>query len=149
MEIKDFIDTLNFDEYDYFYHETSKNNGKKICEEGLLVDGTNILNTNNILFTTASPLTKDFVEDPNNFIKFLEQEKTHSTIRDVSEMVIICAPKEYEKQIINEYQDYDENGNYYKGIIENNFIAGFIDLNNLEFHENPDFEFSDDYGFKL
>ena len=62
MELSDFLDCLDFDEFDYFYHETSRGNGERIMEEGLLVDGTNILGTNNILYTTASPLTSDMVD---------------------------------------------------------------------------------------
>ena len=145
MNIEELIETLDFDEYDYFYHETSLNNGEKIMEEGLLVDGTNILDTKNILFTTASPLTQELASTPNDFIDFLTQEKSHLAIRDISEMVIMCAPKDYHMQLVRPYQNYDQNGNYYEGIIENNFIMGYINLDDLNFNPNPDFEFIDDY----
>ena len=49
MNLEEFVNGLDFNNYDYFYHETGKSVGESILEEGLLVDETNIL------FTSACP----------------------------------------------------------------------------------------------
>ena len=143
MKATDLNEFLDFEENDYLYHETSRGNGQRIMEEGLLVDGTNILNTNNILFTTTLPLTKEMTSDPEEFSSFLTQEKSVSKLRDVSEMVIICSPKDYDYQIVSPYNDYDSSGNYYDGIVEPQFIMGVINLRDLTFTPNPECQYSD------
>lgn len=145
MKATDLKQILDFDSFDYLYHETSRGNGQPIMEQGLLVDGTNILQTNNILFTTTLPLTKEMVSDDHEFTSFLTQEKSVSKLRDVSEMVILCSPKEYDYQIVSPYNDYDHAGNYYEGIIEPSFILGVIDLKDLTFTSNPECEYLDDF----
>ena len=55
MNVTDLLKMLDFEEFDYFYHETGDGVGEEIMEEGLLVEGTNILDTNNIAYTTISP----------------------------------------------------------------------------------------------
>lgn len=84
---------LNYDEFSYFYHETSSVVGKWILESGLLVDGANILDVENIAFTTIAPLPPDLTETPEQFINFIQYEKSSSSVRDVSEMVIVCTAK--------------------------------------------------------
>ena len=143
MKATDLNQYLDFEENDYLYHETSRGNGERIMEEGLLVDGTNILDTNNILFTTTLPLTKEMTSDPEEFSSFLTQEKSISKLRDVSEMVIICSPKDYDYQIVSPYNDYDSSGNYYQGIVEPQFIMGVINLRDLTFTPNPECQYSD------
>ena len=50
MSLDNIQDIFDFDNFDYFYHETSKGDAQTIMQQGLLVDGTNIIDTNNILF---------------------------------------------------------------------------------------------------
>ena len=68
MNLEEFVNGLDFNNYDYFYHETGKAVGESILEEGLPVDGTNILDVDNILFTTACPFTKDKASSLSTFI---------------------------------------------------------------------------------
>jgi hypothetical protein len=136
---------LDFENNDYLYHETSKGFGKQIMEEGLLINGTNILNTNNILFTTTLPLTEEMTSDPIEFSNFLNQEKSLSALRDVSEMVIIYSPKEYDYQIVSPFNNFDSSGQYYEGIVEPQFIIGVINLRDLTFTPNPECEYADEF----
>ena len=142
MELSDFLDCLDFDEFDYFYHETSRGNGERIMEEGLLVDGTNILGTNNILYTTASPLTSDMVD---SFEEFIDTEKSNGEAsRDVSEMVILGATKDYSKRLVRKFDDYVD-GTYYEGIVDSSFVLGYVDLVTKKFSLNENYEYADEF----
>ncbi len=146
MKIPEFTKILDFDSFNYLYHETSRGNGERIIEEGLLVNGNNILNVDNILFTTTLPLTKDMINDPEEFSTFLRQEKsTGSLFRDVSEMVIIASPKDYDNNIVSPYNAYADDENYYQGIVEPSFILGVINLEDLTFTPNLECEYYDDF----
>ena len=146
MKIPEFTKILDFDNFNYLYHETSRGTGERIMEEGLLVNGNNILNVDNILFTTTLPLTKDMIKDPEEFSTFLRQEKsTGSLFRDVTEMVIIASPKDYDNNIVSPYNAYAEDENYYQGIVEPSFILGIINLEDLTFTPNIECEYYDDF----
>ena len=58
-------------------------------------------------------------------------------------MVIIGAPKDYEKRIVSPYNKYKD-GIYYEGIIKNNFILGYIDMFDKQFTVNVNYEYSDE-----
>lgn len=146
MKIPEFTKILDFDNFNYLYHETYRGTGKRIMEEGLLINGNNILNVDNILFTTTLPLTKDMINDPEEFSTFLRQEKsTGSLFRDVTEMVIIASPKDYDNNIVSPYNAYAEDENYYQGIVEPSFILGVINLEDLTFTPNIECEYYDDF----
>ena len=72
MSLDNIQDIFDFDNFDYFYHETSKGDAQTIMQQGLLVDGTNIIDTNNILFTTASPITEEMVTSSQQFIDYIQ-----------------------------------------------------------------------------
>ena len=115
-------------------------------EEVLFVNGNNILDVDNILFTTTLPLTKEMTKNPEEFSSFLQQEKsTGSLFRDVSEMVIIASPKEYDNQIVSPYNNYADDENFYQGIVEPSFILGVISLEDLTFTPNLECEYYDDF----
>lgn len=143
MNVTDFIKMLNFDEFDYFYHETGAGVGEEIMEEGLLVDGTNILETNNIAYTTISPLTPDLVITPRDFVNFLATERSSSPTREVAEMVILSADKEVLGNLVEPYDEIHD-GQHYGGIIRNHHVMGVIDLDTLEFNFNENFEYASD-----
>lgn len=146
MKIPEFTKVLDFDNFNYLYHETSRGTGERIIEKGLLINGNNILNVDNILFTTTIPLTKDMVNDPEEFSSFLKQEKsTGSLFRDVSEMVIIVSPKDYDNNIVSPFNAYADDENYYQGVVEPNFILGVINLEDLTFTPNLECEYYDDF----
>jgi hypothetical protein len=146
MKIPEFTKILDFDSFNYLYHETSRGTGERIMEEDLLVNGNNILNVDNILFTTTLPLTKDMINDPEEFSTILRQEKsTGSLFRDVTEMVIIASPKDYDNNIVSPYNAYAEDENYYQGIVEPSFILGVINLEDLTFTPNIECEYYDDF----
>jgi len=155
MGIEELIEVLNdYDDIDFFYHETCKGNGKKIMNNGLMIDGNNIIGTDDILLTTATPLPKDLIGNVDEFKEFLTSEKSGIStrpIRDVSEFVIICKPKynitfHNNPYIVEAYNNYyDEN--YYEGIVYPQYILGAIDLETLLFTPNKNCTYYDDFDF--
>ena len=93
MKIEDTIPFFDFENYDYYYHMTGEGIGDLICEEGLLVDGTNILGATNLKDTTTKELSPEMVKNIDRFIDFVRDEVDNSLLRDTSEMVIIGSPK--------------------------------------------------------
>lgn len=144
MTVNEFINCLDFDENDYFYHVTGNGRSDFILEEGLLVDGTNITGTNNILFTTAAPIYPDDVVDEENFkTYFLEDELSNDSIgRDKNEMIIIGSPKFMKKNIVDKLNEVID-GVFYEGIIDNSFIMGYFNIEQ-EFTPNKDFQYGTD-----
>lgn len=139
MAIDNYRKFFDLEENDYFYHMTGKDNAERIMNEGLLVNGNNILNTDNILFTTSVPIDEELLED---FDSILQEEMGHTYGRDTDACVIIGAPKMYDKQIVENYHD-EVDGVYYEGIINNDMIMGFFDLTGL-FHANESYEYGTD-----
>lgn len=148
MNVTDLLKMLDFEEFDYFYHETGDGVGEEIMEEGLLVEGTNILDTNNIAYTTISPLTPDLVKTPQDFVKFLSYEKSSSPTREVAEMVIIGAGKEVLGNLVEPYDEMHD-GQHYDGIIRSHHVMGVIDLDTLEFNFNENFEYAAEANEKM
>lgn len=146
MTIEEFIKELNFEENDYFYHVTKKGNGDKIIEEGLYVDGNNILDFDNILETTTLPLTQDIVLNVSSLKIFLEEELTIHGLRDKSELVVLGAPKTCMKQIVSEFDSFKD-GIYYEGIINSEYIMGYFNKDSLEFTPNDGFSFDNDDSY--
>lgn len=140
MTVKDFINTLNFDEYDYLYHVTGNGKAESIMEEGLLVNGTNILDTDNILFTTCAVLYPEDVVDEETFTKeILDGELGNSQFRDTNEMVIIGAPKDINKRIVDNFNE-NIDGVYYEGIVYNTYIMGYFN-NEHQFTPNEEYDY--------
>ena len=99
-DIESLYNSLDFTEYDYFYHITGRGNGESIIEKGLLVEGSNIINANNLLFTTTIEITEELTPTLEDFIALIEENSYISRLRDTSEMVILAAPKDYNKELI-------------------------------------------------
>ncbi|MBQ7790648.1 MAG: hypothetical protein IJ399_05235 [Bacilli bacterium] len=131
MRIEDTIPFFDFENYDYYYHMTGEGIGDLICEEGLLVDGTNIIGARNIKDTTTIEISRDMVEDPDAFEEFVSDEVNNSLLRDTSEMVIIGSPKELEKEIVHDYKK-SKDEHFFQGIIHANMIMGYFNRD-LEF----------------
>lgn len=134
MNIEQLIQSLDFEMCDYFYHETSIENATNILEEGLLINVTNVVDNENVLYNTSLPLTKELVEE--GFEDFLRTEASSSEIRKISAMVIIVSTKDSSKDIIGENEIYIE-GTAYEGVVSPEYILGYIDLERLEFVSNP------------
>ena len=131
MNIEDTLSFFDFENYDYYYHMTGEGIGDLICEEGLLVDGTNILDATNLKDTTTKEITPDMVANHDDFIQFVQGEIQNCLLRDTSEMVIIGSPKDFEKEIVSDYeQSKDEH--FFQGIIYPNMIMGYYNQG-LEF----------------
>ena len=142
MKIEDVIEFFDFENYDYYYHITGEGIGDLICEEGLLVDGTNIIDTKNLKDTTTIEITPDMVSDSDDFKEFVEDEISNSLLRDTSEMVIIGSPREVRKKIVVDYnQSKDEH--FYQGIIHANMIMGYFNQD-LEFICNEKYAHGND-----
>jgi hypothetical protein len=136
-ELETFYESLDFESNDYFYHITGAGNGQRIIEEGLLVDGTNILDVDNILFTTTIEIRQEEFPTYEDFESLVSENNGPSNIRDTSEMVIIVCPKEYNKRIVNNYDEY-VNGTYFKGVIPSEYVLGYIDIARQDVTINPD-----------
>lgn len=143
LNVLDLLKMLNFEEFDYFYHETGAGLGREIMEEGLMVEGTNIIGTKNIAYTTVSPLLPEMVRTPRDFVVFLDNEKGSGSSRDTSEMVILCADKSLDGYLVEPYDEY-HNEKKYSGIIRKGYIMGVINIDSLEFEMNEEFEFASD-----
>lgn len=143
MSLDNIKEIFDFGNFDYFYHETSKTAAQTIMQQGLLVDGTNIIDTNNILFTTASPITEDMVTSSQEFIDYIQSEASPNNIRDVSAMVILAADKECDGQIVSRFGQ-TINGNYYQGIIYPEQIVGYVDMYDLAFHPNENSPYAEE-----
>lgn len=116
MDFYDACELFNFENNDYFYHMTGSSVSHYIMEEGLLVDGTNIIDAQNLKDTT--------------------------TIEITSEMVIISVPKDYKKDIVSVFRQV-KNRQYFEGIIDKNNIMGYFNTK-LEFTPNPNFMFGNE-----
>lgn len=142
MNIEDTLSFFDFENYDYYYHMTGEGIGDLICEEGLLVDGTNILEATNLKDTTTKELSPEMVKNVDRFIEFVRDEVDNSLLRDTSEMVIIGSPKDFEKEIVTDYeQSKDEH--FYQGIIHANMIMGYYNQE-LEFFCNEKYAYGTD-----
>lgn len=143
MNIEEFIKSLNFLENDYFYHVTGEDNAEAMFEEGLYVDGNNLLNTDNILETTTLPLSEDMVLTESQFREFLEGELNDFGIRNTSEFVVLGASKSSNKQLVSRFDNYKD-GEYYEGVIPSDYIMGYFKKESLEFIPNENYEYGTD-----
>lgn len=149
--MKEFCDSLDYDNNYYFYHETSDNKAKSICEQGLLLSGYNIVKARNLLLTTALPLPKEIACDEAAFSDFLEDEISPSDIRPITEMVIIAVPKEDIDYVViknenNYYHSDVDSPNY---MVQPQYILGYFDLETKNFTPNPESYYSGEFSYKL
>lgn len=140
---------LDYENNYYFYHETSYGNGRDICEEGLLVNGTNIVDAPHLLLTTSVQLTSDMTDD-DNFAEFLKDETCQNNIRNISEVVILGIPKEdinFALQPLSNKseKEYGLEANY---ILNSKYILGYVDLVNEEITLNENyFDYLEDFRY--
>lgn len=143
MSLDNITDIFDFDDFDYFYHETSVDCAKSIMENGLLVEGTNIIGADNLLFTTTCSINEEIASSSEAFRDYIESEFSPSDFRDVSAMVILGAGKEENKQIVERFESTID-GKYYEGIIRPKYVVGYVDMEKLEFYPNDNYEYSDE-----
>ena len=142
MDLEKLIHFFDFENCDYYYHITGKGIGEMIIEEGLLVDGTNILDTDNLKDTTTIEITPEMVSTYEEISALVEEEIDNPLLRDTSEMVIIGSPKEAKKQIVHDYDKIKEE-HYFQGIISSHNIMGYIDENHI-FNPNSNYEYGNE-----
>ena len=144
MNIEEFKKCFNFKENRYFYHITGEDRAEAVLEEGLLVDGTNILDVDNILFTTAIEITPDMLSTFEEDI--LDEELHEDTLRGLSQMIIIGCSKDDVDYLVDKTEQYVD-GVSYEGIIHPNNIMGYINLDH-EFIPNEMFDYGSDYFYE-
>ena len=145
MDLDEFRETLDFEEFTYFYHETGSGVGNMIMDGGLLIEGSegsNILGTKNILETTSLPFTKEIAGTTENLIAFIELEKSSSSFRDVSEMVIFGAPNGDVPNLVEPFGEYKDDV-FYMGRVDSSYILGYIDMESQRFVSNPNYYYGD------
>lgn len=139
---------LDYESNYYFYHETNNGCGESICEEGLHLTGYNILDVENLLYTTAAPLNEEITNDESQFTEFLLRERQTHGLRQVTEMVILGIPKDsLEFAVEQTYNSYrtDITDNY---VVSPQYVLGYIDLVNEELNLNENyFDYYDDYTY--
>lgn len=148
-------ENLDYENNYYFYHATGSNIGQNICEEGLLLTGHNILDVDNLLFTTAAPLSTEITDNPENFADFLFGEAKTIGFRKVTDLVILGIPKDELDTVIQPYNNeiddscdvdgYKLPANY---IIDPAYVLGYVDLINEELILNENyFDYVGEYGY--
>lgn len=139
---------LDYENNYYFYHETSTGCGASICEDGLFLSGFNIINADNLLYTTAAPLTEDITKDEEQFVDFLLSEKQFSGIRQVTEIVVLGFPKDNLDFIVEPTNINFKNENTNNYVVNSQYVLGYVDLRREELNLNPEyFEYYDDLTF--
>ena len=136
MSVDDVKNFFDFEENAYFYHITGDDLGDTIIEEGLLVEGTNILDVKNIMFTTAVPITPDMVE---RLEEILEEELKEDYVRGTSQMVILGCNKNNVDSIVQK-MEIVKDGVHYDGIVHPNNVMGYFDLD-YGFIQNENFDY--------
>ena len=142
MKLEDVIKFFDFENYHYYYHITGKGIGDLISEEGLLVDGTNLTDAQNIKDTTTIEISKNMVNTIEALTNFVDTEVNNCLARDTSEMVIIGSPKAFRKKIVTDYQQ-KINEHVYEGLINQNMIMGYFNKD-LEFIPNQNYAYGTD-----
>ena len=143
MNIEELKKCFNFKENRYFYHITGEERADEILEDGLLVDGTNIIDVNNILFTTAIEITPDMIPE---FEEILDEELREDGFRGLSQMILMGCPKDEVDYIVDKTEQIVD-GESYEGIIHPNFIMGYINLDH-EFIPNEMFDYGSIYFYE-
>jgi hypothetical protein len=144
MDFNNFKNAFDFKNNSYFYHITSEDLGDTIIEEGLLVDGTNILDVNNIIFTTAIPITPDMID---NIEDILDEELHEDDFRGTSIMIILGCDKDSVDNIVNT-DGYEKDGKHFEGIVYPNSVMGYFNLEH-EFIPNDNFDYGSNEFYDL
>ncbi len=143
MNIEDVKKCFNFKDYSYFYHITGDGVGDMICEEGLLVDGTNILDVDNIIFTTAIEITPDMIDELEDI---LDEELHEDSFRGTSEMVILGCDKSNVSDIVY-LEEQEKDGKKYEGIVFPNHVMGYFNIDK-EFTPNELFDYGSNFFYE-
>jgi len=143
MNIEDVKKSFNFNENAYFYHITGDGIGEEVLEEGLLVDGNNILDVDNIIFTTAIEITPDMVDELEDI---LDEELHEDSFRGTSEMIILGCSKKGVNSIVT-LEEQEKDGVKYDGIVFPNLIMGYFNIDK-EFTPNELFDYGSDYFYE-
>lgn len=131
MDIEVLSEILDYENNDYLYHETESGVGDIIIEEGLHIEGTNIIDAKNISETTTLPLPIEIGKNPEEFKKYIVEEKSTGGFRDVSEMVILEIPKGMKKIAVSK-----SNNPEYEGIVRPRYVLGYINMDSISFVPN-------------
>ena len=128
-ELLELIESLDLEEFDYYYHITGKGFGGETMEEGLYLEEPD-------LKTTMIKLPKEMIEDP---VEYCESEYSNGHVKR-QEMVIIGCEKGLGNEIIEECDIPkwigDQKLNY---LVRSENILGVIDLETLNITYNPEY----------
>lgn len=143
MDAKEFFESLDFDNKDYFYHITKSGIGEYIFEEGLLMAESKLI-------TTTVKITKEMIKDIDEFIN-REKGQAENRFDFREEMVIIGCDKEDTENLvdrnyyISKHWEAEEQPKY---CIPSEYIIGYINMidndYNFEVIMNPNYY---DYGY--
>jgi len=126
--MEELIESLNLEEFDYYYHITGKGYGDEIIENGLYLEECD-------LKTTTIKLPQEFINNPE---EYCSSEFVNSIVKR-NEMVIIGSPKEEGNNIIIETDSKWIGDQELKYLIRSENILGYIDLETLDIIYNQDY----------
>lgn len=116
---------FDFDSNRYFYHITQKGNGRKISEEGLLLEEPR-------LKSTTIEITPDMMDGIG---KYIEAEYAPNSVMKREEMVLLGIPYDMVNYVIK------KSGQELPYIVSNEYVLGYIELDTLEYNVNPEYGF--------
>lgn len=127
--LKELVENLDLEEFDYYYHITGKGYGDEILENGLYLK-------ENDLKTTMIKLPDEMLSNP---CKYCEGEYRNGIVKR-QEMVLIGCYKDEGNNIIHRAdipkREGDQVLNY---LVRSENILGYIDLASLELVYNPEY----------
>lgn len=126
--MQELIESLNLEEFDYYYHITGKGYGTDIIENGLYLEECD-------LKTTTIELPQEFINNPE---EYCSSEFVNSIVKR-NEMVIIGSTKEEGNNIIIETEPKWIGDQELKYLIRSENILGYIDLETLDITYNQDY----------
>jgi len=127
--MQELIESLDLEEFSYYYHITGKGYGNDIIENGLYME-------ENDLRTTTILLPQEMLDNPEEYC--LSEYKNDIVKRE--EMVLIGCPKGDESNLVKPIGFDNWIGNQQLNyIIRSENILGYIDLETLDITYNPEY----------
>ncbi|MBQ9071730.1 MAG: hypothetical protein IJY25_01045 [Bacilli bacterium] len=134
-ELQEFIENLDLETNNYYYHITGKGFGDEIIEEGLSLEDRNLNST-----TIEVPI--EMLNDP---VSYCTGEYSNSTVKRQEMVIIGCEKGEEEYIVTKAYQPKWMGDQRLDYLVPNEYVLGYIDLETLEVIYNFDYKYGGRY----
>ena len=118
-ELQELMNSLDFENNSYFYHITGKGFGNDIINDGLYLENDDIR-------STTIRIPQEMIDNPEDYCK---KEYNNGIIKR-QEMVLIGCDKDEEDYLITNADTWIGSDKF-KYVIPNDYILGYIDLEDL------------------